>query len=635
MSNYKEEKKKKLIKDLPVKELYKEEERLSVYQGADRVVPASELKAELSLTDESIFKFKTGIKTLDRILDGVECGELIVLTGLTGEGKCLGEGTPVLMFDGSIKNVEDIKNGDLLMGVDSTPRVVSGLVSGEDVLYEVKQVKGDSYVVNSSHVLSLKKTGTNEVVNIPIEDYIKKSDGFKHLHKGWKTGVDFKESKVDIDPYFLGMWLGDGDSKSVRITNVDFEVEDFLRQYAKDLQLSLKVYTNNGKKATTLSVTNSFNTTKNSLQAVLRKNNLLNNKHIPESYKINSRDVRLNVLAGLIDSDGYVNHQGYVFVNKNKRLAEDVLFIARSLGLYAYIKPFKGKSQLGTIGLYYKVGISGDCSIVPVKIKRKKVSKRRQIKDVLKTGITVKKLGIGNYYGFELNKDKLFILGDFTVTHNTTAMMTLTNNMAEQGAKSCWFTLEVTPRQFLKKMASRTENLPEFFLPKENTENTLTWIEERIIESNVKYNTKVVFIDHLNAIFSLEQFKGNLSLEIGDMVAKIKDMAIKHNQIIFLVAHCKDPVDNKEPTKHSIRDSGMIIRLADTILGIWRIRNDAKPDDDRLREIREEDNQAKIRIWKNRREGKLGTFFMEHKNHYLTEITKESEVEKLAQELKF
>jgi len=230
---------------------------------------------------------------------------------------------------------------------------------------------------------------------------------------------------------------------------------------------------------------------------------------------------------------------------------------------------------------------------------------------------------------------ELIVITGLTGEGKTTTMMTLTKNMAELGAKACWFTLEVTPRQFLKKMSSRMGVLPTFFLPKENTENTLDWIEERIVESNVKYGTKVVFIDHLNAIFSLEQFKGNLSLEIGDMVAKIKDMAIKHNQIIFLVAHCKDTVENKEPTKHSIRDSGMIIRLADTILGIWRIQNNAPRDDTKLREIGEEDNQAKVRIWKNRRAGKLGTFFVEHKDHYLEEIEKVDDLTKLTQELKF
>lgn len=216
----------------------------------------------------------------------------------------------------------------------------------------------------------------------------------------------------------------------------------------------------------------------------------------------------------------------------------------------------------------------------------------------------------------------------------TTFLMTLTNNMADLGTKSVWFTLEVTPRQFLKKITARTDKIPEFFIPKDNADNTLAWIEARILESKTKYQTKVVFIDHINMIYSLEQSRGNISLEIADLVAKIKQIAIKYNQIIFLVAHCKDPEDKKEPTQRSIRDSGMIVRLADTVLGVWRIRNDAAPDNTVLKELDETDNQAKVRIWKNRRTGKVGYFFMEHKDHYLTEIDKIAELDTFVKELK-
>lgn len=213
---------------------------------------------------------------------------------------------------------------------------------------------------------------------------------------------------------------------------------------------------------------------------------------------------------------------------------------------------------------------------------------------------------------------ELIVITGLSGQGKTSLMMTITSNMVEHGDKAIWFTLEVTPRQFLKKISARTDILPEFYVPRENTDNTLNWIEERIVESQLKFNTKVVFIDHINAIFSLEASKGNISLEIGDMVAKIKQMAIKHNLVIFLVAHCKDPIDNKEPTDRSIRDSGMINRLADTTMGIWRVKNNQ--DSNRLEELEEEDTWAKVRIWKNRRNGKLGWWYMQHEKHHLIEI---------------
>ncbi len=228
---------------------------------------------------------------------------------------------------------------------------------------------------------------------------------------------------------------------------------------------------------------------------------------------------------------------------------------------------------------------------------------------------------------------ELIVVSGLSGYGKTTLLMTLTNNLADAGVKSVWFTLEVTPRQFMKKITARQSSVPEFFIPKDNSDNSLAWIEARILESKTKYNSKVVFIDHINMIYSLEQSKGNVSLEIADLVAKIKQIAIKYNQVIFLVAHCKDPLESKEPTERDIRDSGMIVRLADTVMGVWRVRNDADPTDTKMRVLDEEDNQSKVRIWKNRRTGKLGYFFMEHNNHYLSEIDKTSHLNAFVKEL--
>ena len=205
----------------------------------------------------------------------------------------------------------------------------------------------------------------------------------------------------------------------------------------------------------------------------------------------------------------------------------------------------------------------------------------------------------------------------------TTFLMSLTQNLAEKNINSAWFTLEVTPKQFLAKLMHRG-GLPLFYLPAKNLENHIVWLEERIVEAKVKFDTKVVFIDHIHQIFSLARIQSNISLEIGDLVGKIKDIALRENLTIFLIAHCKDDpmTPTREPRKEDIRDSGLISRLADTIIGVWRVKANSeeasKPR--RPKELNETDNWAKVRIMKNRREGPLGTFYMLHNQHYLTEI---------------
>jgi len=153
--------------------------------------------------------------------------------------------------------------------------------------------------------------------------------------------------------------------------------------------------------------------------AILRALNLdcsCQEKHIPFIYKTASVEKRRHLLAGLIDSDGCLySFNGYEYLSKSKKLASDVLFVARSLGFAAY-----KKLKIVKDNPYWRVSISGDTTQIPCRIKRKKSKKRRQSKSVLVTGFKVEPVGIGPYYGFEIGHDHLYLMGDFTVAHGET-----------------------------------------------------------------------------------------------------------------------------------------------------------------------------------------------------------------------
>lgn len=204
----------------------------------------------------------------------------------------------------------------------------------------------------------------------------------------------------------------------------------------------------------------------------------------------------------------------------------------------------------------------------------------------------------------------------------TSLLMSITRNMVEKGVKSVWFTLEVTSRQFIKKLTARGGELPLFYMPAKNLDNHIQWIEDRIVEAVVKYDCKVVFIDHLHEIFNLFQARNNSSLEIGHLVSIIKNIAIQYNLAIFLIVHCRDnPMTPfAEPRKEDIRDSGLISRIADTIIGIWRIKIGEHNVKKRPKELDENDTWAKVKILKNRGEGTMGYWIMDHKDHYLEEV---------------
>lgn len=351
---------------------------------------------------------------------------LVYAFGPTGCGKCLGKGTPVMMFNGTIKPVEDIALGDLVMGPDSFPRRVTGLARGSEPLYRVVPTKGDPYVVNESHILSLKITGKDEIINISVREYLGEGVTFKHQTKGWRTGVDFLEpaESLPISAYFLGVWLGDGNSENSLICTGDEEIVQALQEYADELGLSIRRDKNGASLSSfMISICQPGGTKfRHPLREALRRYNLIRNKHIPHAFKTASRADRLQLLAGIIDTDGSYGGGRFDLTLKSERLMDDVIFVARSLGFAAYkADSEKTCHNNGKVGSYFRCSITGNIDQVPTRILRKQASSRQQIKDVLKVGITIEPLGIGDYYGFELaGPDRLFLLGDFTVTHNTT-----------------------------------------------------------------------------------------------------------------------------------------------------------------------------------------------------------------------
>jgi len=356
-----------------------------------------------------------------------------------GAGKCLAMGTKVMLANGEMTKVENIKVGDKLMGDDSRPRTVLSLARGREMMYDIIPTKGDTYTVNESHILSLKCSSTyskkfkkGQIVDICVKDYLnlpKSFHGPAGALLGYRIPVKFPEKNVEMDPYALGYWLGDGTSRYPAITTIEEPIIRYFKEYAEKLGLFIRQ--GKGRDSITYSISAgkrnrpgiSGSVGKNKFLNMLNKYNLVQNKHIPYDYKCNSRDIQLELLAGIIDSDGYLSNNTYDIIQKNERLLDDIIFIARSLGFAAYKKEckkscmYQGEKKTGT---YYRICISGEgLENIPVKLIRKKARPRKQMKDVLVTRIKVVKKEVDDYYGFEIDGNRRFILGDFQVTHNT------------------------------------------------------------------------------------------------------------------------------------------------------------------------------------------------------------------------
>jgi len=392
---------------------------------------------------ENTFKFEFSSEQKDALTSFVN-EKIMVVTGGPGTGKCLGYDTPILMFDGSIKKVQDIKVGDFLMGDDSTPREVLSLARGEEELYKVTPKKGDEYIVNKSHILSLKQTSINDknkgkIHDICLKDYLNLSKKKKSRMKGYRVPVEFNVKETLVNPYLIGMWLGNGAQDAPRISTPFKEVVDHIEDILNNTPVSIKKVKGNNIEydISRDKECEGYNNLPDKRKAnffleYLNLSGLRDRKHIPKIYKLNDRSSRLSLLAGIIDSDGWYDKIGkcYDIVFKSKELMDDTVFVARSLGFSAYPKPCKktfscirkGKKYSGS-GTCFRATISGNgLHNIPCVVNKKKAEKIKQIKDNLVTGIEVTSVGVGKYYGFQITGNGRFLLGDFTVTHNTTVL---------------------------------------------------------------------------------------------------------------------------------------------------------------------------------------------------------------------
>lgn len=366
----------------------------------------------------------------------------------------------LLTFDGTVRQAWTIEIGDELMGPDSFPRRVLAVHEGRKPMVRVIPVKGQSFVVTEDHMLTLVRTReerepkypcqrkAGEVLDVAAKDWMAWSKSRKHIYKLCRTGVVFPEQPDQcFHPYLLGVLLGDGSIKrgSISVASQDAEIFEFIEEIADGMSGSgyrtrLEAY--DGKCPQIFLAGNRVGRRGGVIQNQLRLLGLFGtdsgSKFIPHRNKIGSTTERLSLLAGLMDTDGSLTSGCYDYISKSKTLADDVVYVARSLGFAAYPSECWKVDQNGHGGIYHRVSISGNVSEIPCRVPRKQAPDRRQIKDVLRTGFHVEPCGDGEYRGFTVDGDHRYLMDDFTVTHNcgkTVVFASIARSCVERGGR--------------------------------------------------------------------------------------------------------------------------------------------------------------------------------------------------------
>lgn len=368
-------------------------------------------------------------------------------------GKALALDTEIPTPDGW-KQMKDICVGDYIFGKDGKPHKVIGESEiFSKPMYEVQFEDGEVIKASADHIWTVQtKDSRRTSRRIPKRKMIKpdlretggwfdtttaemakdykytRPDGAGSEYKyrvPMNGPIEYPEKDLPIDPYTLGVWVGDGTSSSCNVTCSDADKDEMMALLQKEGHICRWRPHKDRAGTITIDSTDGQNGgKKNPFLEALRPLNLIKNKHIPEIYLHASVEQRLALLQGLMDTDGTCEKAGQcVFTQKDKRIAESVMELAASLGIKAKMRERNVACNGKPCGKAYYVSFFTDKSFPCFRLKRKAERLKDSLAPRMKAKSIVRIAPIPNEPSKCIaidSEDHLYLAGrHYTVTHNT------------------------------------------------------------------------------------------------------------------------------------------------------------------------------------------------------------------------
>lgn len=310
---------------------------------------------------------------------------------------------------------EEIKVGDYLFDTQGgVTKVLEIPFDNETEIYKITLQDGRTIEASGNHLWKVIDYNGLEKIKTTSElksKYLKQKGKYQEslYYIPSNKGIEYEEQEVKIDPYFLGLLLGDGTLGSATRNKISFTsaIQD-IKEYSNILNFKYKTFDDRHHSI-------EYSNIKSYLQELDLYDKRSHTKFIPDLYKYNSKKVRLELLKGLMDTDGTCEDNGNSgYTTVSERLAQDVLFLVRSLGINCNLN-----ISSNSYGLVYNIRIYTDTPIFKLsrKYSKQKITKNR----AFKTGI--RKI---EYIGKKRAKcvtvdsqDHCYLIGDFVVTHNS------------------------------------------------------------------------------------------------------------------------------------------------------------------------------------------------------------------------
>jgi len=472
----------------------------------------------------------TKISALDSDMNGgLAYGEFALFIAPSGAGKAQPHFCKIYTPNG-YKTFSEIKIGDEILGSDGKCQKVLGVYSqGKKEYYKVSFTDNTYTYCCKDHLWNVK---TKDDITHKKETY--RTYSLEKIMENYKTGsgasnyripripfADFNNTdNLDIHPYLLGVLIGDGSlCGNFGISNGDQQLLDKVieilgeeYELVKRNKYDYRIKDKNKHKANRL---------KNLVEAEGLLGKKSYEKFIPKKYLFASYENRLELIRGLIDTDGYIGKKGKItFTSTSKNLAEEFRFLVLSVGGYSgqilekqKFYTHKGEKKRGRISYDVCVSFNDDIKLVSY-ITRKQ--SRYIPRDHYKNNKSIKNIsleGVDECICIKVsNEDQLYVTDDFILTHNTTFSTYVSNNAAKDGYNVLQIFFEDTEEQIKMKHVAKLIGKPINF-------------------SSNKKNRKVVIKETDDKLRKISEKGGSLVLHSMDStettVEDIKNLYIR------------------------------------------------------------------------------------------------------------
>jgi len=577
----------------------------------------------------------TGFTDLDTKTSGLQPGDLIIVAGRPSMGKAQPLDANVRTRTGW-RRMGDLQVGDALASTDGQPSIVKGIYpQGQRQVYRVSFSDGRSTECCAEHLWRVHYRDWPAPRVLRTDQVLAMLARVRYRNRLWielHNGEFGHDEPLPIDPWLLGALLGDG-SLSGSALRFSTASEEMLRRVGTRIGETMTVshagnydYRIIRKKLADLPEGDrpAVNPIRQSLEQMGLWNCSSPNKFIPRHYMEARREVRLDVLRGLLDTDGWVERWGSIRLSTaSKRLAEDIAELVRSLGGWCSISAkqphFRGKQDVER-----RAGLPAHVCHIYHPEPRSLLLQSEKLALLPETWQRHKRL---TFTSIEPSREaecqciavshraRLYITDQDVVTHNTAFSLNIAENVALDANMSvAVFSMEMGAAQLVMRMLGsvgrldqhklRTGRIGEddwprlthalgrlnetpFFI---DESPGLTAMEVRARARRLARQCKedrplgLIVIDYLQLMSGSSSGQNeNRATEISEISRSLKGLAKELHVPVIALSQLNRSLEqrpNKRPVMSDLRESGAIEQDADVILFIYRdeVYNPDSPD---------------------------------------------------------